>query len=158
MQKFILALLLLVAANSFSQMDKPRVYDPVKWTYSYEASKENPAEGWIVLKATIENKWHIYSQRPSDDGPVATAFSFNPDSLKYKTEGKTEEPAGEKKMDEAFGAEVISFSESAVFRQKIKRSSKTSFTISGSLEFMCCNNMQCLPPKTVQFTVAVPAQ
>ena len=38
-----------------------------------------------------------------------------------------------------------------VFKQKIKVLSKTDFTIKGVLEFMCCDDKQCLPPTEVEF-------
>jgi len=36
---------------------------------------------------------------------------------------------------------------------KLKANAKTN--VSSSIEFMACNNEQCLPPKTVSFNVAL---
>lgn len=141
-----------LAFAGLAQLQKIKAADPVKWTFSWQASKDAPDEIVLEMKAVIEKGWHTYSQQASAEGPVPTTFSFEKDSLKYQLTGKTGEPAGEKKMDEAFGAEVISFEENVVFLQKIKRLSKSPFRISGTVEFMCCNNMQCLPPKTIDFS------
>jgi hypothetical protein len=56
----------------------------------------------------------------------------------------------------AFEAKVFVFSNQAVFKQKIKLKNQKSFTIKTSLEFMTCNDVQCLPPATLEFQVLVP--
>ena len=43
------------------------------------------------------------------------------------------------------------FADKAVFKQKIQILSNKDFTITGSLEFMCCDDKQCLPPNEVEF-------
>lgn len=154
MKQALLIILLVCSAGLFAQ-EKTKAPEPVQWTFSYELSKDKPDELIVFMKAAIEPNWHIYSQTVSADGPIPTSFVFKKDSLNYVLVGTAEEPKGEKKVDEAFGVEVTSFSEKVVFMQKIKRLTKAPFTIAGSLEFMCCNNMQCLPPRTVTFTLEV---
>jgi thiol:disulfide interchange protein DsbD len=71
-------------------------------------------------------------------------------------DGKPKE-AGEmhKKHEEVFGVDVFYFKEKVDFVQvvKLKASSKTK--LSGSLEYMACNDEQCLPPATVPFSIAL---
>ena len=43
------------------------------------------------------------------------------------------------------------FADKAVFRQKIRVLSKTDFVLKGVLNFMCCDDKQCLPPNDVEF-------
>jgi hypothetical protein len=148
---FLLILGIFSPVFSFSQVPA----NPVKWEYSYEAAGET--EGYIVVKASIDDKWHIYSQTQSSDGPIATSFVFDANA-DYEPVGKTQEPPAEKVYSEVFGAEVISFSKQVVFRQKIKRKNLKAFTLPAELEFMACNDNMCLPPKTVKFTVVIPGK
>lgn len=124
--------------------------NPVNWTVSYKAG--SGTEGEIIITAIIEKGWHTYSQRATIDGPVATTFNF-PESKQYQLIGKMEESASHEEFDQAFGAKVASFSDKAEFRQKVKLNGKGPVTISFKVEFMCCNNNMCLPPKTVDLSV-----
>ncbi|MCD6066021.1 MAG: disulfide bond formation protein DsbD [Bacteroidetes bacterium] len=156
MKHFFISFLLFVLgvfAPVFSFAQVPA--NPVKWEYSYERISET--EGYIVIKAGIDDKWHIYSQNQSSDGPIATSFMFT-GTGDYEPVGKTQEPTAEKVYSEVFGTDVISFSKLAVFRQRIKRKNQAAFVVSAELEFMACNDNTCLPPKTIKFTVNVPAK
>lgn len=124
---------------------------PVSWVTTVQ--KINNEEFKIVFTATIEEGWNIYSQYlVNDDGPVRTSFTFTPSS-EYELVGKNEETGDIKKvMDEMFGMEVIKIKKKGVFTQRIKTSDTTK-PITGLIEFMCCNELQCLPPKEIPFTV-----
>jgi hypothetical protein len=151
---FLFVFILACATTLLAQ--QPKIVPPsIKWEYSYEQNKENKDQLIVKLSATIEKGWHIYSQDVPADGPVATSFKFNAEEKNYSLIGKVEEPAAEKKMDEAFGAEIKSFEDKVTFIQKIKRNSSAAFTISGELEYMTCNNSQCFPPKTVPISIEI---
>lgn len=77
---------LILLANSLSL--HAQIINPVKWSYSAE-QKDN--EATLILKATVENKYHIYSQFLQDGGPIPTSFKFEP-SPHYQLIGKTIEP------------------------------------------------------------------
>jgi DsbC/DsbD-like thiol-disulfide interchange protein len=49
---------------------------------------------------------------------------------------------------------VSYFEKSVVFQQKIKLKGKAA-TVKGRVEFMVCDEKQCLPPTEVEFSVAV---
>lgn len=124
---------------------------PVTWATSCQ--KINNGEYKITFTATIEDGWNIYSQYlANDEGPVKTSFTYNPGSP-FELIGKNEESGDIKKtMDEMFGMEVIKIKHKGIFTQKIK-TNDTNKPITGFIEYMCCNEMQCLPPKQVPFTV-----
>ena len=151
MYKLLLPLLIFFQLTSFSQNQ----LNPVSWTITYVDKPNN--EGEIIFKAKIDKNWHIYSQRPTDAGPIPTSFSVTPNANMALT-GKVEEANAHEEYVKAFEAKVYVFEGEAVFTQNIKRKSKSSFTIATSLEYMTCNDMQCLPPKTIELTVTVPAQ
>lgn len=148
MKKFLLfTFVLFLSLSSLSQTG-----DPVNWKVSYTSI--SATEGELIIHATIDKNWHIYSQRPTDAGPIPTSFSFSP-SKQYSLLGKTEENNAHEEFDKAFDAKIFVFNDKAEFKQKIKLNSKASFSIPFKVEFMCCNDMMCLPPKTIELSVKV---
>ncbi|MGV8877636.1 MAG: cytochrome c biogenesis protein CcdA [Sphingobacteriaceae bacterium] len=129
-----------------------QILDPVKWRYSSE--KLNDKEANLVITADIEKGWHIYSMFIEDGGPIATSFKFEP-SAHYKLLGKmTESPAPKVKFDNSFKMNIATMETQAVFKQKIKLN-KSGTIINGSLEFMVCDDKQCLPPDERKFTIEI---
>ncbi len=130
---------------------KGQILTPVKW--SYAAKKINGKEAVVFIKATIDQGWHLYSQHIQDGGPVKTSFTFEKSSG-YQLNGQTAEPKPITKYEETFGMNVSYFENAVVFQQKIKLSGSLN-TVKGKLEYMVCNDQQCLPPEEINFTVPV---
>jgi thiol:disulfide interchange protein DsbD len=146
----ILGICVLVAFPAQSQ-----IQNPVSWKYS--VVKVANSQYTLKLTAKIEPKWHLYSQHIGQDGPIPTSFSFEK-SEKYTLEGKVKELSKvEVIFDSSFMMQLKYFSHEAVFQQKIKVVSGDAFQIKGSLEFMSCNDHQCLPSKKVNFSFDIPA-
>ncbi|MFD1629368.1 protein-disulfide reductase DsbD domain-containing protein [Pseudopedobacter beijingensis] len=135
----------------FSLSVQSQILNPVKW--SYAAKKINDKEAVVFLKATIQPGWNIYSQFVDEGGPVPTSFVFSP-SKNYSLVGKTGEPKPASKFEKTFNMNVKYFQNSAVFQQKVKLNAKET-TVDGTLEYMACNDKQCLPPKEVKFSVVI---
>jgi len=142
----VLSMVLFTIAGAFAQIEKPV-------TWSYAAKKVGKTEAILYIKATIEDKWHIYSQNIKDGGPVKTTFTFSP-SKDFGLVGKTTEPKAVVKYESTFKMNVSYFENSVVFQQKIKLNKATT-TVKGKVEFMVCNDKQCLPPEEVEFSVPV---
>ena len=151
MRHIFLSLFLVLNLVVFSQAP----LTPVSWSVSYTDLPNN--EGEIIFKAKIDPKWHIYSQRPTDAGPIPTSFSITPPAG-FELVGKVQENDAHEEFVAAFDAKVFIFEKEAVFKQKIKRKSTAGSKISSSVEYMTCNDRQCLPPKTVDMIVDVPAK
>ncbi|HKG07555.1 MAG TPA: protein-disulfide reductase DsbD N-terminal domain-containing protein [Pedobacter sp.] len=147
MKNLILSALCLL----FSLTASSQILKPVKWSYAAKKTAKN--EATLYIKATIDNGWHIYSQNMADGGPVKTAFTF-PVSKAYKLVGKTVEPKPITKFEKTFDMNVGYFEKSVIFQQKIKYTAANP-TVKGSLEFMVCDDQQCLPPETVEFSIPV---
>lgn len=143
---FLFAVVLLFSLSASSQILKP-----VKW--AYVAKKTSKTEATLYIKAIIEDGWHIYSQHMGDGGPVKTAFKFTP-AKGYALSGKTVEPKPIVKFEKAFDMNVSYFEKTVVFQQKIKLSA-AAVTVKGTVDFMVCNDTQCLPPETVDFSIPV---
>ena len=146
-----LAVLFFLAAttSAFTQ-----ILDPVSWSFSKEKTGEN--EYNLIFTAGIENKWHLYSQKLPEGGPIPTSFQFG-ESGYYERIGEVEEiTEPEVKFDPSFNMDLTMFSHEAIFKQMIKVLSEEGFTISGSLEYMCCDDERCLPPTEEEFQFSFP--
>jgi hypothetical protein len=143
--------ILLVTLALFTLAVHGQILKPVNW--SYAAKKTSKTEAVIYLRATIASGWHLYSQNIKEGGPVKTTFSF-PASGQYTLIGKTAEPKAITKYEEVFSMDVSFFEKNAVFTQKIKLKGATA-TVRGTVEFMTCDDKQCLPPEEVSFSIPV---
>jgi len=147
--KKIITLCLVVFAMLASHA---QTQNPITWTATYKPVSSTAGE--IVISAVIEKNWHTYSQRATEDGPVPTSFVFEK-SKQYEIVGKAEESDAHEIFDNAFGAKIFVFSNKAEFTQKIRVIGKPGFSIPFKVEYMCCNDKMCLPPKTVDLSVKV---
>ena len=145
--RFLLLLFSFLTLSANSQ-----IYDPVTWNFGYERKGDNLYE--LVFTAAIEEGSHIYSMDIPEGGPIPTSFSF--DTVPgFSLLGKVFEVKNpEEIFDEAFEMKIKSFSNNAEFRQKITGSSP-SFTVSGAVNYMACNNVTCSPPKDVEFEIKI---
>jgi hypothetical protein len=138
----------------FSSLATRAQLNPVTWSFSAIKVAVNTYE--IHMKATIQNGWHLYSQKQPDDAIVSpTAFTIRANPL-FKPDGKIKEVGKMELMKDAkLGISANQYSNTVDFVQKIKLKSnvKTSFT--GSVEYQTCDDKKCLPPKTVNFSVAI---
>lgn len=146
----VLALTLLLSA--FQLTSYAQVLTPVRWSFSVKQLK--PDEVQLILKATIDKTWHLYSQNIKPDGPVPTSFTFEK-SKNYELIGKVIEPKAIEENDPNFDMILKYFANEAVFTQKIKVLSPSDFKVKGFVEFMCCDDKQCLPPNEVDFSFSI---
>jgi len=144
-------IVLALCTFAFAATLKAQVLTPVRW--SYGAKKISNTEAVVFFKATIDPGWHIYSQHVADGGPVKTSFTFKA-STDFTVDGVTAEPKPISRMEKVFNMEVGYFENSVIFQQKIKLKTGQT-TVSGTLEYMTCNDHQCLPPDDIDFNIPV---
>jgi len=144
-KKVVLSFLLLCCVLGMSA----EIQKPVTWSFSSKQVSET--EFNLVLTANVDNNWHLYSQFIGEGGPVPTSFKFKP-SPDYVLVGKaSESPKPHKIFEKVFGMEVAFFEKKATFTQKVKLKVPAT-KITGSLEFMVCDDSQCLPPEDIDFS------
>jgi thiol:disulfide interchange protein len=145
-------LTILISFIFFALLTSAQIYDPVTWDFSYEKKGEKQYE--LIFTASIDKNSHIYSMDIPDGGPIPTSFRF--DTLPgYRLDGKTYEVTKPVELlDEAFGFRIKTFSTKAEFRQKIAAVA-SSFSVTGAVNFMACNNVTCSPPKDVDFDISI---
>jgi len=89
----------------------------------------------------------LYSQNVSEN-VGATIFVFK-GSTNYLKKGNTKEEKGHEIDGSIFEMVVKYFDTKATFKQRIKIKNTNAFEVNGIVEFMVCNDSQCLPPKEV---------
>ena len=127
-----------------------QIYDPVQWSFSTESLGNN--EYNVIFKADIEAGWHVYSQNIADGGPIPTAFYFA-EATDYERVGAVSESEAIVLHDPVFDMELRFFEKEAIFTQKVKVLGKEPVAVKGELEYMVCNDGQCLPPTAVEFDI-----
>lgn len=150
--KYFLNLCLLVLSANLLSAQPQKV--------SWEAALKTGSEGQYILTltGTIEPGWYLYSQYlESDEGPIATKVVFE-ELEGLEAIGKTEE-SGKKVegYDQVFMMNITKYKEEVSFTQVLKLPAGTE-TISGTVEFMTCDDEQCLPPSQVEFTAMLEEQ
>jgi hypothetical protein len=131
-----------------------QILKPVKWTFTAVPVKGKVGIYEVKMTAVIEKGWHIYSQGTPDGGPSPTVIKFKPNPLlllggKVKEQGKLHKEASKE-----FGVDVWSYDTKVEFVQivKLKKTGKKN-SISGTVEFMACDENQCLPPEELEFDI-----
>lgn len=119
--------------------------EPIKWNFYSKKIEEKVYE--LHFTAVIDRGWHLYSQHlPTDEGPIATTFYFE-EGLELI--GETEEKGDLiTDFDPNFDMELNFYADRVEFIQKI-RTDKNK--VSGELEYMCCDDMQCIFPDPISF-------
>jgi hypothetical protein len=148
MKKIIITVFVL---SFIALTTRAQILTPVRW--SFGAKKLNNNEAVVFMKATIDDGWHLYSQYVKEGGPIKTTFTF-PASSAYSLEGKTIEPTPITRNEPVFKMDVSFFEKEVVFQQKIKLKAGQA-TVKGTLEYMTCNDHQCLPPDDIDFSIPV---
>jgi hypothetical protein len=128
-----------------------QIVEPVHWSYAAKRTGEN--EAIVFFKATVDPGWHIYSANQNPGGPVKTSFAFNV-SKDYALIGRVTEPTPITKYEPTSNMDVLYFEKEVVFQQKVKLKN-TATAVTGKLNFMVCNDHQCLPPEDVTFSIPI---
>ena len=145
MRKLLLVMaVLFIGRSAFAQIESH-----VRWAYAFK--KLNNTEGMVLLRATVDEGWHIYSLNVKEGGPIKTSFTFAP-SKDFTLVGKTLEPKPITTFEKNFGMNVGYFENTVTFQQRVRLKGKHA-TIKGTREYMTCNDHKCLPPDDIDLSV-----
>ncbi len=92
----------LVLTNINAQIKKP-----VTWTSKVE--KVSDTEFNLIMNATIEEGWHVYSQFTPEDGPLPIFLEFKNQKGNYELVGKAKESPYKKQFNADFGVDEYYF-------------------------------------------------
>lgn len=131
---------------------KTHAQEPVQWSYSAKALANGTYE--IKLAATIQNGWHMYSQKQPDDAiALPTTIIFTKSPLLELEGGTKEEGALDAHVDPALGTTSNQYVHKVDFVQVIKLKAKAQTNITGTIQFQVCTDKECLPPATTHFAI-----
>lgn len=128
--------------------------NPVTWSFASKKISDKTFE--IHLTANIQSGWHLYSQdQPDDAVAIPTSVKIRNNPL-LKLDGKVKELGNmEKYKDKILGISAHQYSNKVEFVQLVKIKSNAKTNVSGSVEFQTCDDKKCLPPKTINFNIAL---
>jgi len=148
MKKTILLALITVLAVSL------KAQNPVTWTFSSKKIGDKKFE--VHMTATIQSGWHLFSQTQPDDAiAIPTGFVINKNPL-LEVDGKIREVGKlEKFHDAKLEVSAHQYADKVDFVQVVKLKANAVTNVNGVVEFQTCNDEKCLPPKKINFSVAL---
>jgi Thiol:disulfide interchange protein DsbD, N-terminal len=148
MRKLLVFIGVLFTAHSL------HAQNPVSWNFSSKKVSDKTYE--VHFTASIQSGWHLYSQdQPDDAVAIPTSVSINNNPL-LKMDGKIKEIGKmEKFKDKTLGISAHQYSNKVDFVQVVKLKASAKTNVSGNIEFQTCDDKKCLPPKTVNFNIAL---
>ena len=146
MKKFTYILLLI---TFFAQ---GQILNPVKW--KSKVVQKSDTEFELVMEATIDNEWHMYSQYTPDGGALPTVFNFKNAKGNYTLVGKTKESAYKKVFNDIFEVDEYYFAKTAQFKQVIKVTNTKLKEVKVYVEYQACKE-QCIQQDNT-FTFQLP--
>lgn len=122
--------------------------------WDIQSKKVNECEYDLIFKVKIDAPWHMYSMKPSKEGPNPTTIKFTK-SPEFELIGKTKESKSITEMDKVFEVMVNYFDKEASFTQRIKPLKEGNISISGKYEYQVCTDEMCEFPPAEKFTINI---
>ncbi|MEZ2414422.1 cytochrome c biogenesis protein CcdA [Muriicola sp. E247] len=134
--------LFLFALMSFAQDGE----DPVIWSQDLIPLGDSQYE--LIMKAAIDEGWHLYSQFTAEGGSLPSEFTYINEGAEYELIGGTTESATLKEYSEIFEVEETLFKKEAVFKQKIRMLKPDITQVKVELFYQVCKEV-CIPQDKV---------
>jgi thiol:disulfide interchange protein DsbD len=146
MRKIVLFVILIgFSLPLFSQILKP-----ITWSFDQRQNDKKTVE--LLFKVSIDNGWHVYGQNLPSGGPISTSFHFEKISGCKLSGNVTSSSPIIREYDKTFSMNLSWYEHQAVFVQKVTIADPAHFYVEGYVEFMGCNDENCLPPSKVPFS------
>ena len=125
----------------------------VNWSYSAKKIADKTYE--VHMTAAIGGDFHLYAQDAGGEGPIPTSFTFTKSPL-LTLDGKVKENGQlVKKFESAWSHDVKYYEKTVDFVQLVRLKSNVKTNLAGKVEFMVCNDHECLPPADVDIKVNI---
>ncbi len=129
--------------------------NPVRWKGSVE--DKGGGRYTLVMTAAIADGWHMYDLGPYEGGPNATAIKFAA-ADGVSLDGELVQKTKSKRIfDQMFEMEIGYFEHKAVFEQSVTLSVPTA-TVKAEIEYMVCDDRNCIPPTEAELTFDIGAK
>ncbi|WP_405200686.1 protein-disulfide reductase DsbD family protein [Christiangramia sp. LLG6405-1] len=119
-----------------------QIQDPVKWTSKVEKVSENEYD--LIFEASIQNKWHLYSQTQPEGAVNSTVFTFEDQNATYELIVETKESESITEFDKVFETDLSYFLDQATFTQRVRVTDTTLSTIIAKIEYQACDDEACI--------------
>ena len=140
----------------FFQGISAQIKDPVKFKYNINSLPNGVYEA--VLTATIEKNWHIYSKDLPPDSGIPTEMLLSSKEGIQLVGSVVEVGKKHDEFSEAFGAQIVYYSDLVLFKQKFKlKNPAKSATVAAEITYQTCNDRVCLAPNTLEFEQKIAA-
>ena len=127
-----------------------QIKDPVKFKYNINPLPNGVYEA--VLTATIEKNWHIYSKDLPPDSGIPTEMLLSSKEGIQLMGSVVEVGKKHDEFSEAFGAQIVYYSDLVLFKQKFKlKDNSKPASITAEITYQTCNDRVCLAPNTLEF-------
>ncbi|MEM9687239.1 MAG: cytochrome c biogenesis protein CcdA, partial [Bacteroidota bacterium] len=118
--------------------------EPVTWNTNVEKVSDTTYQ--LIIEATIEEGWHLYSQvKPEGEiTPIPTEFQFKNDDNAFELIGSTQESEPVTKYDKVFEIDLSFFDGTAKFTQKIKLLDPDVTSVFATVAYQACDDQKCI--------------
>jgi thiol:disulfide interchange protein len=132
-----------------SQVAVGQLTNPVSWSFDHKQVSDNTYE--LYFDANINDGWHLYSDKITEGGPIATSVQFENKSDVKVIKGFAPTREATKVFDPTFNMDLEYFSDEVRFMMKIEADPGIVGELSGSIEYMSCDDESCTPPALTDF-------
>ena len=136
----------------FGFFGNAQILNPVQW--KTKVVQKSATEFELVMDATIENEWHMYSQFTPENGPLPTVFDYKNAKGNFDLVGKTKESPYKKVYNDIFEVDEYYFAKTAQFKQVIKVTNPKVKEVKVYVEYQVCKE-QCIQ-QDATFTFKLP--
>ncbi|MBE9577274.1 protein-disulfide reductase DsbD family protein [Flavobacterium proteolyticum] len=136
----------------FGFFGNAQIINPVQW--KTRVVQKSATEFELVMDATIENEWHMYSQFTPENGPLPTVFDYKNAKGNFDLVGKTKESPYKKVYNDIFEVDEYYFAKTAQFKQIIKVTNPKVKEVKVYVEYQVCKE-QCIQ-QDATFTFKLP--
>ena len=145
---FSFVVLIIAGATAFAQLN------PVSWAFNSKKIGDKTFE--VRMTATMQPGWHLYSQvQPEDAIAIPTDIQFNKNPLISLNGSIKEVGKMERFKDDKLGVAANQYAKKVEFVQVVKLKANAKTNLTGTIEYQTCDDEKCLPPKKVNFNLAV---
>jgi thiol:disulfide interchange protein DsbD len=116
--------------------------EPVEWSTTVERISDT--EAVLHFTAAIKEKWHLYSLKEFEDGPLPTEFTYVYDSLRIKLKGEMQSDPPKIEFDQIFEIDLPFFEKEAKFSQGLTLLDTNVDEIRGEINYQACDDRVCI--------------
>ena len=129
---------------------------PVTISTEVENSSRPGEVAHVLIKASMDDEWHIYALENAGEGPVASRIKISGDIV--DEQGLIEHREPTEKFDEGFGVKTRFFKGTTDFRVPIRIKEDAPIgetTLSIYMLYQVCNESLCYPPAEVNIDASI---